>query len=192
MSQRAKTVALLIFGGALGVVLTTIAGVLIMGSQTVYATPERRSAFLKTYTPDTVMNTFQSSAWNGGSGASDEAAAGEHATFRKMFDARFAMRSEDRKALTAALYQDIVDEVRNVGGWVYDTTGDDAVGYRLRYVDGKSIGTISLGPALELDPGHLGGLYADKPRKESLRNLSPGEIPVEVTISIEEIWMRGR
>jgi hypothetical protein len=191
MSQRARTVAVLVFGGVLGVVVTAIVGALILGSQTVYATPERRSAFLKTYTPNTVIKTFQSPGWYGGSGASDNPHAGEHATFQKMFDARFAMRSEDRKALTAALHQGIVDEVRDAGGWVYDTTGDDAVGYRLRYVDGKSIGTISVGPALELDPDHLGGLYADRPRKESLLNLSPGEIPVEVTISIEEIWMRG-
>ena len=193
MSNRAKNIALVTIGVFVGGLLSLIAAAVISEARMVYATPERRSAFLKTYTPDAVVKPFTSPRWSADFGSSDVSEAGQgRAEFKKMFDARMAIRSEDRKALTAALSQDIINELSNSGGWVYEKKGDANVGHRFKYVAGKSTGTISLTPVQQLDPDHLGGLYGDGPKKESLQFLHPDEVPVEFTISIEETWTRGR
>src|SRR5579871_6361084 len=65
---------------------------------------------------------------------------------------------------------------------------DETKGFQFKYTEGKSAGVISLEPAQQLDPDHLGGKHGHGPAKRSLCSLHPDAIPVEIEVSIQETW----
>jgi hypothetical protein len=171
------------------VVICLFVAALIRDRNLVYATPERESAFLKNYTLDATIKPFVSPRWISSIGSGDSAGAGNRAAhYDKEFEARFAMRSDDRQALMTALAQNIATEIGKSGGRIIAESGDTSEGFRFEYAEGRSKGTILLSPVQRLDPDHLGGAHGRGPRKESLRTLCPDEIPVGFTVSAKETW----
>ncbi len=96
------------------------------------------------------------------------------------------MRSEDQQDLMSALTQSIVAGLAGSGARITSETGDDAGGYKFKYTEGKSAGTIVLRPVKQLDPDRLHEYVSGG--KKTLQFLNPGEVPVEVVMSIEETW----
>jgi hypothetical protein len=107
-----------------------------------------------------------------------------------VFELRFATSADDRQALLTALNTDIASRLQTSGAWLYGKTGNDADGYTFKYLDGRSVGTLTITPPHHLDEDHLGSPHGHGPAKESLQFLSPGEIPIGFTISAEEKWTK--
>jgi hypothetical protein len=162
----------------------------IADSRTVYATPDRQSAFLREYTPENTIKGFAIPNWGvtGSSGNSAGAGVGE-ARFRKDFDSRFVIRPEDRHWLSMALTETIVAMIADTGAQLTEQTGNENNGFQFKYTEGKSAGTITLGPVVQLGNDHSGanGSGLSKPW---FRFLNPDEIPVEVQMTIRETWTR--
>lgn len=176
---------------ALGAVMAGIASYVAVAlwseSRMVYPTPDRKSTFLQTYTPDVVVRPFFSPTWAGNWGGSKEALAGEgHATFKEYFQARFGMRSEEQPALMSTMSQSVVAALESSGARITDRSGSDAKGYQFKYAEGKSAGNIVLQPVRRLVEPDLAGF--GRGYIEVLK--SPGETPVEVAMSIEETWTK--
>lgn len=148
-------------------------------SRMVYATPDRESAFLKSYSPDNTIKGFAIPNWGvtGSSGNSAGAGYGE-ARFKKDFDSRFVIRPEDRHGLSMALTETIVAMISDTGAQLTEQTGNENDGFQFKYTAGKSAGTITLGPVRQ------------GPSKPWFRYLNPGEIPVQVQMTIRETWTK--
>lgn len=186
MSKGTKIVAGSVIGISLVGLLSIFAVALSGDDKMVYPTPELRSAFLDTYNPDSVIKPFMSPRWIGSLGNSDVPEGGSGtATFKKTFEARFAMQSHDRQRLANALRDQIVVELK-ASGVTFEQHGNDAEGFKFRYVEGKSAGSITLKPVQQLDEDHLGGPNGSGPSKLSLQFLQPGEIPVQVGVAVDE------
>ena len=186
-SKLPNIVTMLVLGAA----VCACGAALVYGTRTVYATPERESAFLKNYTLDPVLKPYVSPRWILLMNKSDSGGAGYGAAhFYKTFEVRFAMFSVDRQTFMLTLTQNIAMSLEDSGMRILENTGNDAEGFHFKYGDGKSVGTVTVTPVRQLDENHLGGAHGSGPRKESLRFLQPGEIPVEFTISANETWTK--
>ena len=159
-------------------------------SRTVYATPERESTFLKSYSPDATIKGFAVPNWGITGSRGDSAGSGiGEATFRKDFDPRFVIRPEDRQELITALSQGIVSTLKQTGAYLTQQTGDAENGFQFKYTQGESAGTITLGPVVRLGNDH-GGADGSARSEPWFRFLNPDEIPVEVQMTIQETWTR--
>ena len=99
------------------------------------------------------------------------------------------MQSHDRQRLANALLNQIVAELYT-SGVTFEQQGNDAEGFKFRYVEGKSADSITLKPVQQLDEDHLGGPHGSGPSKLSLQFLQPGEIPVQVGVAVDETWTK--
>ena len=190
MTKRAKVIV-----GVVGTVyaiglVSIFAAALIDQHRLVYPTPERQSTFLRTYNPQTTIKEFLGSRPVPTSGGADGSEGGNGAaTYNKMFEAQFPLRPDDRQALTNALAQQIVADLRDSGGSIVEQRGNDADGFTFKYVEGKSTGTVTLKPLRKLDEDELASL--NPVGSKSLPWwVNPGEVPVEFTVSVKETWTR--
>jgi hypothetical protein len=156
-----------------------------------YPTPDKESAFLKTFAVAPVLKPYIRPRWISTIGESHSSEAGYGAVhFDKTLEAQFAMPLPDRHALMANLTQDIVGSLEASGMRILDNAGNDAQGFHLSYGDSHTSGIVTITPLRQLDEDRLGGDFGSGPKKESLRFLEPGEIPVEFTISAKETWTK--
>src|SRR5580692_4034679 len=99
--------------------------------RTVYATPEMQTQFLRSYSPDHVLDRFRNSTYSGGRGSGGGAGADlGFATHQKSIDQDILMNSVDRPALMAALDQDITALLTATGAHIVSDSSNDTVGVR--------------------------------------------------------------
>jgi hypothetical protein len=146
----------------------------------VYATPDMQTLFLKTYDPDRVFAKFRNAGYPGSRGSGSGAGAGlGFANHERTLEQNLIMQSADRAALTAALDQDVVSLLNATGAQILENSGNDADGFHLRYMSGKTTGTVVIKPP---------ELVANAERYSRLR---PGEVNVWVRIRMEETWFKS-
>lgn len=173
----------LLFAILVGSVLLVPAGLsLVDRALTVYPTPETQTQFLRAYTPSRVFDRFRDSQYPGSTAGGGGHGAGlGFATHTRGIDQELVMRSLDRTALMVALDEDVTSFLAASGAKVISKGGNDTDGIRIRYVAGKSVGTVTIKPP---DPIPNPGQYLR-------RSLGPDEIDVWVRIGIEEIWFKS-
>jgi hypothetical protein len=112
-------------------------------SHLLYATPETESAFLKSYTPQPVIERFQCNNESSSRGCG----AGKHfVTHQASFNWFFAMRPDQRLPLMTALDDDVAAQLHLNGAQILSRSGDFHSGFRYDYRLGKSIGRVTISP----------------------------------------------
>jgi hypothetical protein len=161
------------------VLLAPIILFLISRALTVYPALATETQFLQAYTPNRVLERFRDSKYSSstGSSAGDGAGLG-FATHTRGFDQQFVMRLSDRTALISALDRDVTSFLTNTGAKVISETGNVTDGLCLRYVSGKSNGTVTIEPMAQA-------------LMQGFRGWGPDEDNVLVRIRIEETWFRS-
>ena len=157
----------------------------------VYPTPENQSAFYKTYDPDPVLKPFISIHHVAHWGASSDGRAGRKAAeLHREITKVFALQGTDRRTLMTLLNEDISSQLDRSGMQVTGMTGTEADGFQFRYVDKNGKGTVALKPVELVDPYEVRAWSKSHPEKTKLPPLCDGELPVGVTIVIDETWSR--
>jgi len=82
----------------------------------------------------------------------------------------------------AALVESITSQLNSAGAQIGAETGDAAEGFQFDYVTGKSRGTIRIDPLKDTNEPQEARAYGQ---------LCPGEVPVSVSIRIEEKWIKS-
>jgi hypothetical protein len=144
----------------------------------VYPTAENKSSFLKSYTPNSVVEKFKvdatgSEAWE----ASDGAETG-FATHMVSYEPTLAIESSDWTALMEALKDDIDSRLTAQSAQIVGESGNAADGFKINYVLGKSEGTVAV------DPIHT---VAHQPGME----IGAGTVQVRFRIQIREKWFKS-
>jgi hypothetical protein len=91
------------------------------------------------------------------------------------------MHYADSAALTTALDQNMASALTGAGAQILESSGNARDGFHLRYVAGKSTGTVIIKPP---EPIVNAEQYLRQP-------LSPGEVDVWVRISMEGTWFKS-
>ncbi len=157
----------------------------------VYPTPENQSAFYKNYDPDPVLKPFVSihhvaEGFGSSGGSAGRKAAKLHREITKVF----ALQGTDRRTLMTLLNEDISSQLDRSGVQVTGMTGTEADGFQFRYLDKNGKGTVALKPVELVDPYEVRARSKSHPEKKNLPPLCDGELPVRVTIVIDESWFR--
>jgi hypothetical protein len=150
----------------------------------VYPTPETESAFLKNYTPDTVVGRFQ--RMNHGAQESSTTSAGAGRKFvsnERVFEPRFVIKSRDWMPLMVSLDQDLSFQLSHQGAEIVSQTGDPREGYRIEYQADKSFGEVTLEPLRLVSVASVPGPRAVLPDDEQA---------VDLRITIHEKWFKSK
>jgi hypothetical protein len=167
----------------LSVFLAGVVVVVVDQARMTYATPETQSPFLRSATLTPVLNRFSSTKYpSRGSDSSSSGAGYGFATHDREFHHYFAIKSSEREALMAALVESITSQLNSAGAQIGAETGDAAEGFQFDYVTGKSRGTIRIDPLKDTNEPQEARAYGQ---------LCPGEVPVSVSIRIEEKWIKS-
>lgn len=113
---------------------------------TLYPTPETESAFLKNYTPKSVMDRFDA---EGGSSVMHHSGGGagrKFVTHTGGFEWYFSIRTEKWMPLMNALRDDVSAQLADNGAHILGQSGDARDGFHFEYKVGKSIGTLTILP----------------------------------------------
>lgn len=163
------------------VVLAAVLAWMYVGqARWVYPTAETQSFFLKTYAPNQVLARFVVARhMQLGSGRGDGAGEG-FVTHEADFEPTLLIRTGDWVALNQALRDDIVGRLTVHEGDIVHESGNAIDGFKIRYVMGKSEGTITLEPLQSLAGSPLGP-GADGPETATVR----------AHIRIDEKWFKG-
>jgi hypothetical protein len=140
------------------------------------AAPETESAFLKNYTPASVLNRFNDGQGSYSNGRT--AGAGyESVTHTANFEGHFALCSERFMPLMDALRDDVAAQLVGNGARILSQIGVSEAGFHFDYKLGKTMGSVSISP-LQLTP-ELSG------RRNSLPNCM---VDVQTRIDVAEKW----
>jgi hypothetical protein len=111
-----------------------------------YPTPEKRSAFLRNYSPMPVIDSFKSKE-SSTSDASVGSGAGEKfVTNERDFRADFAIEPEKRLPLMIALRDDLSAHLIRDGAIILTSSGDAASGFQFTYRLGRKAGSVTVSP----------------------------------------------
>ena len=157
----------------------------------VYPTPENQSSFYKTYDPYPVLKPFVSIHHVSRGGESSGGSAGRKAAkLHREITKVFALQGADCRTLMTLLSEDISSQLDRSGVQVTKMTGTEADGVQFRYMDKNGKGTVALKPVELVDPYEIRALSKSHPEKTKLPPLCDGELPVSVTIVIDETWAK--
>jgi len=145
----------------------------------VRATPANESAFLKTYSPNPVVDRFKVAAISEESGSSEGSDIG-FAIHQREFGPTVIIHSADWIALMQALRDDIASRLAAQQAEIVEESGSAADGFTIQYASGRTRGTLLLGP--------LKGMPEYR-----ISNAEPGsdQVPVSVRIRIDEKWFKS-
>jgi hypothetical protein len=150
----------------------------------VYPTPATKSAFLKNYSPNTVIEQFQCK--NEGAQQTNSASEGagrEFVSHESVFEPLFVIKSEDWMPLMVALDHDLSSQLSRQGAEILSETGDPREGYRIQYQADKSVGEVALEPPRLISVASLSGPRAILPDDEQA---------VDLRITIHEKWFKSK
>jgi hypothetical protein len=150
----------------------------------VYPTPATESAFLKNYSPNTVIEQFQCK--NEGAQETNLVSAGAGRRFvsnERVFEPRFVIKSRDWMPLMIALDHDVSFQLSQRGAEILSRTGDPRGGYRIQYQADKSVGDVAVEPLGLISVSSVSGPKAILPDDEQA---------VDLRITIHEKWFKSK
>ena len=150
----------------------------------VYPTPETVSAFLKNYSPDTVIERFQCKDRQAQEWSTVSAGAGRtFASHERVFGPRFVIKSRDWMPLMVALDQDVLSQLSERGAEILSRSGDPREGYRIQYESDKSVGEVAVEPLRLIGVKSVEGPPTSLPDDEQT---------VDFRITIQEKWFKSK
>lgn len=160
---------------------------LVVQASYIYPTPETQSAFLKSYTPERVTANFSSTRYSShGMEGSSSGAGHTFVTHTENFERYFVMQAKNWMPLMNALANDASSQLASQGVQILDQSGDPRDGFQFEYKTGKTLGTLRVEPLQIVDPEvAIGHLASGRPN-----TIGPGEIAVEVHVTLEEKWFK--
>jgi hypothetical protein len=142
-----------------------------------FPTPDKPSAFLRSYAPEKIVESFASQQYCRQTGYGTSSAAGrKYVTNTRSVEPMFAIRAEDRVALLVALKSDMSAQLIRNRAEILSERGDPDSGFRFTYRLGKNLGTATIPP---LTAKH----WTDHDRP-----LPTGIEDVDFNITISEKW----
>jgi hypothetical protein len=143
-----------------------------------------KSAFLKNYSPDTVVQQFQCK----NEGAEEtktfsEGAGRKFVSNQGVFEPLFVIKSKDWMPLMLAVYHELSSQLLQQGAEILSQTGAARDGYRVQYQTGRNIGEITVEPLRLITVASLSGPRAALPDDEQA---------VELRITIQEKWFKSK
>jgi hypothetical protein len=145
-------------------------------AHTLYPSPQNESAFLKSYSPQPLVDKFKCLACYSDSGGGISTAAGKHFVQRSSnYDATFGLRAGQQFDLMIALRSDLLGRLDAAGARVVRQTGNAHEGFRADYVSNNSVGSVSILPIATL-------------RHEVAQGLPQGFEQVTLHLVIDERW----
>jgi hypothetical protein len=85
-------------------------------------------------------------------------------TNERKINPMFAIRTDMRPQLMAALNEDVIVQLVRHGGTILSRSGDPQAGFRLTYRDGTSVGTVTLLPFADDNQSNQGGALPEGTR----------------------------
>lgn len=164
----------------MGLILASLGGVALMDvwirTHTLYPTPQNESAFLKTYSPQPVVDRFKCTNCNAQTGSGMSASAGKQFVRRTAnYDGTFGLRPGQQFDLMDALRTDLLERINAAGARAVRQTGNAHEGFRADYASSNSVGSISILP-MQASP------------VEGNRGWPPGFEQVTLHLVIDERW----
>lgn len=144
-------------------------------------TPETESAFLKTYTPNKVIDRFKAAGFSEESVGTSSGADRGFAAHEKDFEPTLVIHTTDSVALVQALRDDFTSSLVAQGGQVVALSGNPVDGFTIKYALGKSEGTFDVGPLRSLPASSL-----------QAGESGSGKVTVSLRIRIAEKWFKSR
>jgi hypothetical protein len=171
MSSKRKLIVLSVVAlAALGLSIPAILGRLF-----VYPTPEQESSFLRSYTPESVVEQFR--LQRSGSRWSNLASAAVGRTFashRHLFDGQFAIDAKNWMPLMSSMSENLSTQLSLRGAQILNQSGDARDGFHCDYKVGKNLGWAVISPL----------------RIVNVQQGSADKLQVALDVSIEEKWFR--
>jgi hypothetical protein len=169
--------SVLALAGAAFVVL--VAPVIRARQQMIYPTPLSCSAFLRSYNPQRVLDSFKSSEDGSLMGGNGQSAGFRFITNDREITPGFVLQNTRGPQLMNALNEDILAQLDANRVSILSHGGDPQSGFQFSYQIGQTTGTVSLSP---LRPRV--GIYRATPLPEGIKD-------VTFTILITEKWFPG-
>jgi hypothetical protein len=146
---------------------------------TVFPTPDRQSAFYRSYEPSPILSPLITPQHPATGGEFSVGEGGKRAaTLHREIIKVFAIQTKDVPALMTALSDDISQQLDRSGERLTGMSYNEANGLAFSYTERSGQGTVVLRPAEVVDASELSPL-------------SVGEVPVRVRIVMDESWARG-
>jgi hypothetical protein len=143
-------------------------------------TTETESVFLKTYTPNKVIDRFKVAAFSEELTVASGGAGRGFATHEEDFEPTLVINTVDWVALMQALRDDIASRLAAKNGEIVAVSGTAVDGFKIKYAVGKSEGTVAVAPLKSVAPSSLGGVGS-----------GPDKVTVSLHISINEKWFKA-
>ena len=142
-----------------------------------HPTPETESAFLKNYTPKSVIERFEERGENSAYSDHKGGSAGSKFVMHSGgFVWHFTMRSEKWMALMDGLEDDVHAQLVGSGAQILNQVGDARDGFHFEYKLGRSFGAVTISP-LQVNSG----IHRATP-------LRPGLVDTDARIEQTETW----
>ena len=165
---------------SMALILAILGGVALtemwIRAHTLYPSPQNESAFLKSYSPQPLVDRFKCLACYSDSSGGISTSAGKHFVQRSSnYDATFGLRSGEQFELMSALRSDLLGRLDATGARVVRQTGNAHEGFRADYVSNNSVGSVSILPIATL-------------RREVAQGVPQGFEQVTLHMVIDERW----
>ena len=163
---------------SIGLLVALIVGGFVMtNSWYHYPGPGTMSAFLPSYSPQHVIDSFANKEFGGETGSGMSSGAGQRfVSNNRNFEPSFVMRTEQRADLMNALSQDLTAQLLNKHAEILSQSGDASRGFHFTYRLGQNLGSATIAPL------RTGTESVDH------RALPAGLTNVSSTITIAEQW----
>jgi hypothetical protein len=149
-----------------------------------YPTPETESAFMKNYSPKTVIEPFQCK--DEGANQTNSVTAGAVRKFvshESVFESNFVIKSRNWMPLMLALDDDLSSRLSRQGAEIVTHTGEPRDGYHTQYRTDKSVGEVALESLRLISVTSVSGPRAI---------LRDDEQAVDLRIAIREKWFETK
>jgi hypothetical protein len=158
---------------------------------TVYPTPDRKSTFFDAYELDPALTPVTSPRFVAGGGGFSESGGGHFAAhLKRELNETFALHGKDPRQLMELLREDIYTHLEQSQVQIVSVAGNEIDGYRFSYRQRQGSGVVALAPIEIVDPYQVRARTVAHPNQR-LQELAADELPVKVTIRIDETWPRS-
>jgi hypothetical protein len=173
-------VLLIVLAACLIGVAACVVWVTVDQANLVFPAPENESAFLKTYTPNPVIDRFKAAEFSQQSTGSSSGAGWGFATHEANFEPTVVIKTGDWVALMQAFRDDIASRLVARTGEIVEESGNPADGFQIKYAVGNSQGTVIIEPLTSLAASYPG-----------VGGTGPGKVTVNLHIRLKEKWSQS-